>query len=240
MLVAAKFLAVNKTPDRPRPELRHLAGALPSRRRVLAAIAAGAAGCGLLAGTRAFAENAPTDEDEWLQRVQNYFNLIRTMQSRFVQVSSNGEVAEGTVYIERPGRMRVEYDPPVPVLIVSDGDFLVYFDKQLEQVTHVPLGQTPASILLAPSIKLRGGELTVTEFARAPGAVRVTVVRNENPGEGSLTLVFTEPPLELKQWVVRDAQGLVTTVTLQDARFEIPLKRELFVFKDPRFLRDNR
>ncbi len=100
--------------------------------------------------------------------------------------------------------------------------------------------RTPASILLAPSIKLRGGALTVTEFARTPGAVRVTVVRNENPGEGSLTLVFTEPPLTLQQWVVRDAQGLVTTVTLQDARFEMPLKPELFVFKDPRFLRDSR
>lgn len=229
---------MNKTPDRPRSEVRRVAGSTFSRRSLFAAIGMGLTGGLFLAAAEALAENAPPDEDEWLQRVQNYFNLIRTMQSRFVQVSSNGETAKGTVYIERPGRMRVEYDPPVPIQVICNGDFLIYFDKELEQVTYVPLGSTPAGILLAPSIKLRGDNLKVTAFEHTPGTVRVTVVRKESPDEGSLTLVFSEPPLTLQEWVVRDAQGLVTTVTLQDARFEIPLKRDLFEFTDPRFLRD--
>jgi outer membrane lipoprotein-sorting protein len=174
-------------------------------------------------------------EAEWLTHIQNYLNLITTVEASFLQASSNGEFARGHLYIERPGRLRVEYDPPSPQLIVANNGLLVYFDRKLEQATYVPLDSTPAAILLAPSIRLVDGPLKIVNFRANDGTVQLTVVEKDNPGEGSLTLVFSEPPLTLKQWMVTDAQGISTTVSLQDARFDMPIKPELFQFNDPRF-----
>lgn len=174
-------------------------------------------------------------EEEWITRIQNYLNLVRTVEASFLQVSSTGEFARGRLYIERPGRMRVEYDPPAPHLIVADRGLLTYVDRQLNQRTHVPLSSTPAAILLAPSIQLRDGNLQITGFRAGKGAVEVTVVQKDNPGEGALTLLFSDPPLTLQQWTVVDAQGIATTVSLEDAKFDKPLKRELFQVEDPRF-----
>ena len=169
-----------------------------------------------------------------LARIEAYLNGIRTVQSGFVQHSSNGERAEGQLYLSRPGKLRVEYQPPVPVLVVADGTFLVYYDRNLEQVSHIPLASTPASILLDEQISLSGGALTVTGFERGDNEILVSLVRTDNPGEGSITLVFRENPLALQQWSVTDAQNIVTVVSLVDPRFDVRLDRKLFVFEDPR------
>jgi outer membrane lipoprotein-sorting protein len=173
-----------------------------------------------------------------VQRIEKYLNGIRTVEAQFVQVSSTGEAAEGTLYLSRPGRLRIEYAPPSPILIVADETFLVYYDKDLEQVSHIPLGSTPAGILLDGNIRLTGGDLTVTALTSGGGTIRLGVVRTDNPGEGALTLVFSDPPLTLRQWEITDSQGIVTTVSLVSARFGVTLDRKLFRFEDPTFFRD--
>jgi outer membrane lipoprotein-sorting protein len=174
-------------------------------------------------------------EAEWLTYIENYLNLVRTVEASFLQVSSNGEFARGRVYISRPGRMRVEYDPPAPHLIVANDGILVYVDRELGQRSHVPLSATPAAILLAPSIRLRDGELRVIDFRASDGGAQLTVVQKDSPGEGSLTLLFSDPPLSLRQWTVTDAQGISTTVTLENPVFDKPLPGRLFQADDPRF-----
>jgi outer membrane lipoprotein-sorting protein len=169
-----------------------------------------------------------------LARIEEYLNGIRTVQSSFSQHSSNGERAEGQLYLSRPGKLRVEYQPPVPILVVADGTFLVYYDRDLEQVSYIPLASTPASILLDEQISLSGGALTVTDFERADDQILVSLVRTDNPGEGSITLVFRKDPLALQQWSVTDAQDIVTVVSLVEPRFDVHLDRKLFVFEDPR------
>ena len=169
-----------------------------------------------------------------LARIEEYLNGIRTVQSSFSQHSSNGERAEGQLYLSRPGKLRVEYQPPVPILVVADGTFLVYYDRDLEQVSYIPLASTPASILLDEQISLSGGTLTVTGFERGDDQILVSLVRTDNPGEGSITLVFRKDPLALQQWSVTDAQDIVTVVSLVEPRFDVHLDRKLFVFEDPR------
>ena len=112
------------------------------------------------------------------------------------------------------GRLRIDYQPPVPVLVVADGTFLIYYDRRLEQVSYVPLASTPASILLDDRISLAEDSLVVTGYERAGNLILVTVARADNPGEGSITLGFKENPLQLAEWSVTDAQGIVTLVTL--------------------------
>jgi outer membrane lipoprotein-sorting protein len=167
-------------------------------------------------------------------RIEAYFNGVRTMRARFLQAASTGQMAEGSVVLRRPGRMRIEYDPPVPILIVADGTWLIYHDQKLNQISYLPLGSTPAGILVEDEIDLDGGGLTITDFSRAAGVVRLTVVRTASPADGSLTLAFSESPLELRQWRVVDAQGVATTVSLSEVETGIKLDPELFRFVDPR------
>jgi outer membrane lipoprotein-sorting protein len=167
-----------------------------------------------------------------LQKLTDYLNGIRTMTARFTQYSENGGIAEGQLYVQRPGHMRFEYDPPTPILLVADGTFVIYFDKSLQQTSYLPIGSTPAWFLLRNDVRL-GGDVTVTGYERSPGAIRVTLVQTKEPDAGAVTLTFSDRPLELRQWSLVDAQGKRTTVALTDLRLGVPLDKKLFVFKEP-------
>lgn len=169
-----------------------------------------------------------------IERIERYFNSIRTMHARFLQSASTGQQAEGDVYLNRPGKLRIDYDPPVPIVIVADGTWLIYHDRKVNQVSYLPLGTTPAGILVENKISLTGADLRITHFAHEAGVIRVTMVRAASPGEGSLTLIFADNPLQLKQWQVTDPQGIVTRVTLSDVTTGVGLDAELFNFVDPR------
>ena len=149
-----------------------------------------------------------------IARVQDYLNGLHTLKARFLQVAPNGAVTRGTAWLERPGRMRFQYDPPTPLLLVAGHGFVLFSDSELGQTTNIPIAQTPLGILLAPEIDLTGGGLRVTGIRRLPGEIQMTLVRAANPGEGSLTLSFATDPLTLRQWTVTDAQQQRTTVTL--------------------------
>lgn len=177
---------------------------------------------------------ALVEEDQhWLDRAETYLNSIRSLRARFVQIAPEGGVAEGTFYLRRPGRLRVEYDPPVPILIVGDGTFLHYHDQELGQISDWPIFATPLGALSDDVVRFND-ELIVIGFTRRSGVLIITVTQEEDPGQGSLTLFFTEQPLALKQWKVTDAQGLVTTVGLHDIELNVELSAKLFVFDDPR------
>jgi len=166
-------------------------------------------------------------------RIEAYLNKITTMRSRFLQVASNGDYSEGTVYFAKPGKMRLEYDDPKPILIVADGVNLTYFDKVLRQVSYFDLQSTQASILLKKHISFQEDEVLITQFERGAGVLRLTVIRANAPYEGNLTLIFSDNPLDLKKWTVTDAQGVVTNVSLLGPRYDLKLSPELFNFIPP-------
>lgn len=190
------------------------------------------------AAARPRAADISREERAEINRIERYLNGMTTLQARFVQVSSNGQFAEGNLYISRPGKLRIEYDPPVPVLIVTDGRFLIYYDKQLEQVSHIPLGSTPASILTRPNISLTGGDLILTGFESKGETLRVTVVQASDPYSGRVSLIFDKDPLALSKWTVVDAQGIETDVSLRAAQVDVALDQNLFRFRDPRIFKD--
>ena len=168
-----------------------------------------------------------------MQRLEQYLNFIHTMTARFQQFSDTGGTASGTLSVARPGRMRFEYDKPSPILLLADGTFVVYIDNQLKQVSYLPIGSTPAWFLLRDNISLADG-VTITRFERDPGALRITLVENKSPENGTLTLTFGDKPLELKQWTIVDQQGKSTTVVLSDAHYGVPIDAKAFTFVDPR------
>ncbi len=147
-------------------------------------------------------------------------------------MGSDGELSEGQFYLRRPGRIRFEYRPPNPALVIADGTWVGVYDTRLNTLDRIPLGQTPLSILLKKRVDLKS-ENAVQAIERAPGLMRVTAIDPNEPDQGSITMVFADNPLELRQWIVVDAQGLTTTVALSDMRANVKLDPKLFFIEDP-------
>jgi outer membrane lipoprotein-sorting protein len=166
-----------------------------------------------------------------LQRITAYLNSIHTMYARFQQVSSGGGSVSGQVWMSRPGRMRFEYDPPSPILLLADMFYVYFVDKSLAQMSKVGLKSTPAWLLLRDPITF--SDLIVTRFERGANTLRVSVVERSEPEAGSLTMVFSDSPLALRQWSIVDRQRKTTTVSLYDIRFGVALDPNLFVYQDP-------
>ena len=165
-------------------------------------------------------------------RVEAYLNTITTLSAKFSQIAPDGQVAEGDFYLRRPGRLRFEYAPPVPLLIVADGFRLVLYDHELGQVNAWPVAVTPLGPLVARTVDfINSGHAQAVETHS--GILRLTLVDPDRPEDGSITLVFRDNPLELRYWEVTDPQGLVTVLVLTGMRINPDLEPELFVFRDP-------
>jgi outer membrane lipoprotein-sorting protein len=169
---------------------------------------------------------------EVLARVERYLESIRSLKARFVQINPDGGMVSGTIYLQRPGRMRVDYDPPSKVLLVATDWRLIFYDGSIQQVNTIPLAQTPLAVLLAETVRL-SGEVEVTEVREGAETLEIRVVRAGAPDQGSLTLHFATKPLELRSWTVVDAQGLATRVVLEEVKTNLPLDRDLFHWRDP-------
>ncbi len=169
-----------------------------------------------------------------LKRVSDYLDKIDTLQSGFLQISSTGETANGTILLSRPKHLRIEYDPPTPILIIANGKYLSYVDTELQQVNHIPIDDTPAAFLLRDDFSFTEKNLTVTDFQRAANTIRVSVVKTSDPLAGELTLVVSENPMQLRKWSIVDAQGITTDITLLNPRFGAPIADDQF---DANFLK---
>jgi outer membrane lipoprotein-sorting protein len=170
----------------------------------------------------------PTPQDRAdLARVEAYLNSLHTLKAHFLQVAPDGGLSEGTAWLDRPGRMRFQYDPPAPFLLVAAHGLLVFRDTKLNQTSNVFLSQTPLGILLADKVTL-SGDVTVTNLAREPGQLQVSLVRTASPSDGTLTLIFADGPLALRQWTVLDAQRKETRVTLYNIQLGGTFDPDLF------------
>lgn len=198
---------------------------LPALRRGAVALAL------LLAAPTAFAQSAEDMRD--LARISNYLNATETLQGEFVQVDPDGVVEEGDFYMRRPGRIRFEYDTPNAALVIADGFWVAVIDQRDKGVDRYPLSDTPLSVLLKENVDLRR-EGWVQRIERSGGQLAVTARDPQRPEQGDITMVFANNPLELRQWVVRDAQGRTTTVALQDMRTNVPINPRQFIIQDPR------
>ncbi|MSO85503.1 MAG: outer membrane lipoprotein carrier protein LolA [Rhodospirillales bacterium] len=201
-------------------------------RFLVVALALAAAPFDLTAASKAEPARLSPEDQTDLGRIEEYLNGIRTMRSRFFQVAPSGAHAEGNLFLSRPGKLRIAYDPPVPILIVAHDRTVGYYDRELGQAQYFGSDQTPAGVLLRDKIRLAGGDLAVTRFERSPGALRLTLAQTADPGQGSIALVFSDRPLILRKWVVIDTQGQTTEVALMAPEFGVALEPKLFLFDD--------
>lgn len=173
----------------------------------------------------------PSKED--IKKVEKYLQNLKTARARFVQTTHDGTQLVGTFYLQRPGKLRFEYDPPIEDFVVADGLFIYFYDAELGEQSNAPIGQTLADFFLRKDLKLEG-DIEVKEIKKAGGYLQVKLTQTADPDAGSLTLGFKEEPFELNKWRVVDGQGLITEIELFYFTEDVKHAKNLFVYVDPK------
>jgi outer membrane lipoprotein-sorting protein len=169
----------------------------------------------------------PSQAQTGVPDIERYLNSIRTLKARFVQSNPNGSIAQGTLYVRRPGRMRFEYDPPSQLKIVADGFQVTMWDNATKDFGQWPIGWTAASFLAKDPLVL-SGEYRVEKLDRVNGLLEMTVSQAKKPQEGKVIVRFAENPMTLRGWTVVDSRGGQVTVSLSGLQTGMQLADSLF------------
>lgn len=172
-----------------------------------------------------------TEQMDRLTRISNYVNSITHLRGSFTQVGPNGEFSEGKFYLQRPGKLRFEYSAPNPLLVVSDGRWVGIEDRRMKTTDKYPLSATPLRLLLDEAVNLET-DARVISLVEMNGFISLTLEDKRDLAPGQLTLVFSATDLSLRQWVVLDAQGLRTEVSIFDVVAGVPANSRLFWIND--------
>jgi outer membrane lipoprotein-sorting protein len=149
-----------------------------------------------------------------LNALSNYLNQLTSAEGSFTQINADGTISTGTIYLRRPGKVRFEYNPPEQALVMANNGAVVVFDSKLSgEPRTYPLNRTPLGLILARNVDLSRANMVVAHGYDGT-ATSVTAQDPENPEYGSIQLVFTGTPIELRQWIITDDGGSQTTVIL--------------------------
>jgi outer membrane lipoprotein-sorting protein len=167
-----------------------------------------------------------------LSQLSRYLNGSGTAEGDFTQINADGSISTGSIYIHRPGRMRFEYDGEDLLVIAGGGQVAIFDGRSNSRPEQYPLRETPLNLIVERNVDLaRSGMVVGHEFDGT--ATRVLAQDPDRPEIGTIELVFTGDPVELRQWVITDSTGARTTVvlggleegaTLSSRLFNIPLE----------------
>jgi outer membrane lipoprotein-sorting protein len=147
-------------------------------------------------------------------KVSAYLSSLSTLVGNFVQVGPDGSKSEGDFYIQKPGKVRFEYDPPSPLELIADGSSLAVRDRKLATQDIYPLSQTPLRYLLSDRIDLMK-DTNVVNVTSDDQYISVTIEEKQALiGTSRLMLMVGAKDGQLKQWTVTDPQGYDTTVAI--------------------------
>ncbi len=158
------------------------------------------------------------------------------MQAAFTQIDRNGSRVSGTLTLKRPGRIRFQYQPGVPMLIVSDGSAMTFVDYEARQVQRWPIKNSPLGALLDPARDVKKyGRL----ISSGPGGIVIEVRDRSHPEYGVMTFRFqprggAPGGLELTGWTSLDSQKKQTSIQLSGHRYGVAVSDAMFKYNDPR------
>jgi len=166
-----------------------------------------------------------------LDAISARLNELATVKGEFTQINPDGTTSEGTFFISKPGKMRFEYKPPTPTLIVADGRTVAVANTKLNTVDRYPLSETPLGLVLGNEVYLKN-DTALVSIEHQQGTIVIGARSNANMSHANISLVFSDPGYELRQWTVIDNQGLTTTVALRDLVAGAALSPSLFLLPD--------
>ena len=168
-----------------------------------------------------------------IQQITGYFNGMRTLQGEFMQVGPKGHISTGVFHIAKPGRMRFEYAPPNPFVVVADGTWVTIKNNEKDTADQYPLAATPLRLVLAEEVDLLS-QAEILEVEQADGLTTLTLEDKDKLVPGHLVLIFDEQKSELQQWIIVDGQGRRTTISLTDMVAGVDPDPELFQIELPK------
>ena len=152
---------------------------------------------------------------------------MKTLQADFIQFASDGTVGEGRIYFRRPHQLRIDYLNPETLSFVTSRIWIHVDDKIDRQVTSYPISQSPFYTLLQKDISFTSEELT-TNATLKDGVASISMVRETGEAAGELILEFNAQNWQLRRWIIIDALGVRTQVTLQNTLYDLALENRLF------------
>jgi outer membrane lipoprotein-sorting protein len=166
-----------------------------------------------------------------LVQANRTLNAVQRLQGRFVQTSPDGSRANGAFYLQRPGKLRFEYDAPATLLIVSDGSVVSMRDTALRTTDRTPLRSTPLNLILRENVNL-DRDARITRVSRNGEWLMVTARDRSGASDGQITLHFFGDSAQLRSWDVIDATGARTRISLTDISAPASIDRRLFRLED--------
>jgi outer membrane lipoprotein-sorting protein len=164
-----------------------------------------------------------------VDKINGYFNTIKNLEGRFVQTDANDARKKGKFFIERPGKVRFDYGPPSRQKIISNGEYLAIEDHDLRTTDRYPLDSTPFRLLLKEKVDL-ANDARIIALDVGENLVVLTVEDKEARGGGQIRLFFDWPSVQLKEWIITDAQGLNTRIQLAELQTNKEADPKLFTF----------
>ncbi|WP_337269401.1 outer membrane lipoprotein carrier protein LolA [Oryzifoliimicrobium ureilyticus] len=195
-----------------------------SRRMVLGAMAGAAASTMISAGTVQAQAAAPSNAAA--QQIANHFSAVTTMQGEFVQFGPRGEQTDGKFYIERPGKLRFNYNDPSPIRVISDGRNVAIGNLKMKTWDLYPLSKTPLSLLLAQKIDLSDG--SVKSVKQEPDLTTIVLGNKTIFGTSTITMMFDSKTYDLRQWTITDNQGKDTSVMVTNVKTGVQFDDRVF------------
>lgn len=171
------------------------------------------------------------------QKIADHFSSIRTMTGEFVQFGPKGDQQSGTFYLERPGKIRFNYENS-PIRVISDGQSVVVNNRKLDTWDQYKLSTTPLKMLLDSRIDLSGGRLK--QVRQEPDMITLVVGDRSIFGDSKITMMFDPKTYDLKQWTITDAQNLDTTVMVFNVRTGVRFTDDMFKIDYQRIAMKNR
>ncbi len=175
----------------------------------------------------------PAADRALVTQATNSLQALKSARGRFTQTDANGAVSSGAFYLQRPGRIRFEYDPKRPLLVVADGRNVKIYDRALKTFDQYPLAATPLSLFIGRDVRLDSGVIIERAQRRPDGGFAVTARDATRQAEGKIELVFRGAPARLSEWTVTDPRGQRTRVRLQGLTSVASLDPALFVLSAP-------
>lgn len=148
-----------------------------------------------------------------LARLSQYLNQLQTAEGRFTQINSDGSASAGTIYIQRPGRMRFEYDADDLLVIAGGGQVAIFDGRSNQRPEQYPLRRTPLNLILRRNVDLAASGV-VTDLEQIGDFTHVTAFDPDTPEAGMITLVFSDNPVQLRRWMITDQAGGQTQLDL--------------------------
>lgn len=160
------------------------------------------------------------------QRIANHFSSVKTMMGEFVQFGPRGEQTGGKFYIERPGKLRFNYEAPSPMRVIADGRNVVIGNQKLKTWDLYPLSKTPLSLLLSDSIDLSNSK--VRSVREETDLTTIVLGDKSIFGDSTITLMFDPKTFDLRQWTTTDAQNKDTTVMIFNVQSGVNFDKRVF------------